>query len=182
MNPKISLIIPYYNAKEYIASTIDCLHAQTFQEFLAIFVDDGSMDGTSEYIEEYLKDVHFPYQIIRCPHRGVSAARNKGLDIVKTDYVMFLDSDDLIEPMMLQDMISEILRSESDIVYCEYSHRRFGRTAWTFRNSFHINHPVQDGLSTLNDIFDYRLHIITQLSHLENQCKTNCGAGLGSAD
>lgn len=97
MNPKHSIIIPAYNTGEAICKCIDSVIAQTYPDWELIVVDDGSMDSTPAIIDEYAqKDERI--HVIHIPNAGVSNARNVGLDNAKGEYVMFVDSDDWIEP------------------------------------------------------------------------------------
>lgn len=101
MNPKHSIIIPAYNTGEAICKCIDSVIAQTYPDWELIVVDDGSMDSTPAIIDEYAQRdsrIH----AIHIPNGGVSNARNVGLDNAQGEYVMFVDSDDWIEPDYLQ--------------------------------------------------------------------------------
>lgn len=107
MNPKHSIIIPAYNTGEAICKCIDSVIAQTYPDWELIVVDDGSMDSTPAIIDEYAqKDERI--HVIHIPNAGVSNARNVGLDNAKGEYVMFVDSDDWIEPDYLQQIDNHI--------------------------------------------------------------------------
>lgn len=95
--PKISVIIPVFNNETYIGSTLDSLLAQSFRDFEAIIVNDGSTDRTADIVRKYLKrDQRLKY--IERDHMGVSAARNAGLGIASGEFCTFLDSDDILPP------------------------------------------------------------------------------------
>lgn len=98
MHPKISVIIPVYNVKEYIHACIDSILAQTFTDFELILVDDCSTDGTAQIIEEYrAKDERI--RIIHLEENsGQGFARNIGIDNAGGEYLSFIDSDDMIAP------------------------------------------------------------------------------------
>jgi glycosyltransferase involved in cell wall biosynthesis len=89
--PIISVIIPTYNRGEYICETIESVFEQTYKDFEIIIVDDGSTDDTRQLIEPYLSRIKYIYQ----ENAGVSAARNTGIIASESEYVAFLDSDDL---------------------------------------------------------------------------------------
>ncbi len=95
-NNPVSIVIPCYNGKDFIAETLQSVLNQTYTNFEIIIVDDGSTDSTKKIISNYLNDnrVNYCYQ----KNQGVSTARNYGLTLAKGKYVCFLDADDLIEP------------------------------------------------------------------------------------
>ena len=90
---EISVVIPVYNLKIYIADMLTSLMSQTFDDFEAVIIDDGSTDGSGELIRELVNgDSRFLY--CRQANSGVSAARNKGMDMASGKYVVFFDGDD----------------------------------------------------------------------------------------
>jgi glycosyltransferase involved in cell wall biosynthesis len=95
--PLISVIIPAYNAMETIALALDSVRAQTYRHYEIIVVDDGSIDGTSKFLDSQ-PDIHCIHQ----ENRGLSAARNRGVAEAKGEYLAFLDSDDLWHPQKLE--------------------------------------------------------------------------------
>lgn len=97
----ISVIIPIYNDEKYIAGCVKSVLKQTYSDFEVILIDDGSEDRSCEICEKVCKkDKRF--RLIVQEHRGVSAARNKGMDESSGKYLFFLDSDDLIHPQLLE--------------------------------------------------------------------------------
>ena len=99
--PKHSIIVPAYNTGEAIRRCIDSIVAQTYDNWELIIVDDGSRDATPAIIDEYAtkdKRIH----TVHISNGGVSNARNVGIEHAKGEYVMFVDSDDWIEPDYLQ--------------------------------------------------------------------------------
>lgn len=99
--PFISVIIPTYNRKDIILDAIQSVLSQTFKDFELIVVDDGSIDGTVEY----LTSLQMPITIISKENGGVSSARNKGIEIARGDYIAFLDSDDVWLPEKLAQQV-----------------------------------------------------------------------------
>ena len=97
---KFSIIIPVYNVEQYLRACLDSVLAQTFSDWEAVCVNDGSTDGSLSVLEEYEKKDH-RLRIISQPNGGLSAARNTGLAAAQGDYVVFVDSDDWVEPSML---------------------------------------------------------------------------------
>ena len=93
MNELISIIIPIFNCEKYIKRCLNSLINQTYKNIEVILIDDGSTDRSSEICKDYSKrDQRIKY--IRQNNQGVSAARNRGLDIAKGKYMGFCDSDD----------------------------------------------------------------------------------------
>ena len=89
--PKVSVIIPTYNRARIVGEAIDSVLSQGYDDFELIVVDDGSTDGTEDLVASYLPRLSYLYQ----GHRGVSAARNRGIASARGEYISFLDSDDL---------------------------------------------------------------------------------------
>ena len=117
MTPKISIIIPVYNVQKYLPCCLDSVQNQTFQEFEAILVDDGSTDESGSICDRYAKmDPHF--SVLHKDNGGQSSARNMGLDHCRGEYVCFLDSDDYLEPDYLEYLYNEINKSNYDFVSC----------------------------------------------------------------
>ena len=99
--PKISIIVPVYKVEQYLCSCLDSIIAQTFTDWECLLIDDGSPDNSGKICDEYArKDKRF--RVIHQKNQGVSAARNKGLDEVRGEYVNFIDSDDWIAPKLLE--------------------------------------------------------------------------------
>ncbi len=96
--PLLSMIIPVYNARRYLAALVGSMCAQTTFDFEAVFVDDGSADGSYEELCRLTQDVPFSVMLHRQENRGVSAARNVGASLAKGDYLSFVDSDDVLHP------------------------------------------------------------------------------------
>lgn len=99
----ISFIIPTYNRVHTISKSIQSIIEQTCSEWELIIVDDGSKDETRKYIEPYLRDIRikYSYQI----NQGVAVARNHGVHLAKGEYLIFLDSDDIVENSLVQTLI-----------------------------------------------------------------------------
>ena len=116
--PNLSVIIPIYNAENYIDESIKSVLEQTYKDFELILVDDGSTDGSSKIIQNYQEENPEQIKIITQANRGVSAARNKGINSSNCPYILFLDADDYIQEDMLELMIKEAEETEADLVLC----------------------------------------------------------------
>lgn len=96
INPKISVIVPVYNAEKYLQRCVDSILAQTFTDFELLLIDDGSKDKSGEICDEYVrKDDRV--KVFHKENGGVSSARNLGLDNAQGIYVTFVDADDWID-------------------------------------------------------------------------------------
>lgn len=101
--PRFSIIIPVYNVESYLRECLDSVLGQTFTDWEAICVNDGSTDGSAAILDDYARrDKRF--LIIAQPNGGLSAARNTGLAAATGEYMLFLDSDDWMEPTMLKQL------------------------------------------------------------------------------
>lgn len=117
---KFSVIIPVYNVESYLQACLDSVLNQTFEDWEAICVNDGSTDNSATLLEEYgHKDGRF--KVVNQPNGGLSAARNTGLKAATGEYVLFLDSDDWLECNALE-RVSESLTDEDMLCF---SGRRF---------------------------------------------------------
>ena len=106
---KLSIIIPAYNAEVYLPQCLDSILAQEHQGCEVIVVDDGSTDGTAALLERY-PDV----KVVHQENRGMSTARNRGLDEARGEYILFVDSDDLLTAGALETLVAEL--SGEDII------------------------------------------------------------------
>jgi len=98
MTPEVSVIIPTYNRRAMLLEAIDSVLAQSLTAFELIVIDDGSTDGTAEYLAQHAKTIRFE----RIDHRGPAAARNCGAALARAPLIAFLDSDDLWAPAKLE--------------------------------------------------------------------------------
>ena len=115
MSFKISVIIPAYNAEDFLGETLDSLVNQTLKDFEVIIIDDGSTDGTPVIIEEYCEK-YSNFKSITQPNSGVSTTRNRGIDEATGEYLAFLDSDDLYTPKALEKMYKVAFENNAELV------------------------------------------------------------------
>lgn len=100
--PKISVIVPVYNAEKYLRRCVDSILAQSFTDFELLLVDDGSKDGSGAICDEYA-DRDNRVRVFHKENGGVSSARNLGLDNARGEWVAFCDADDYIEFQFLDE-------------------------------------------------------------------------------
>ena len=136
MKPKISIIIPMYNVEKYLRRCLDSVKNQTFQDWQAILVDDGSPDKSGQIAEEYAS-LDKRFVVVHKENGGLSDARNAGMPHAKGEYIMYLDSDDFIHPQTMEIAYKLILKHKSDIV--SFSYDRFYRPQLMVRHFLHLD-------------------------------------------
>ena len=125
---KITIIITVYNKEESLYKCLSSLLKQDTDKFEIIVVDDGSSDNSLSICKNVLKNRVYS-KIINQQHGGVSAARNKGLQLAKTDYIMFLDSDDWLEKDTISKLLYTIENQKLDlIVFGFYRELEYGKS------------------------------------------------------
>ena len=119
MKKLITVIIPCYNAQDFIERTINSVLNQTYDKLELIIVDDGSIDNCKNIISKINSDkLTYFYQ----KNAGVSAARNKGLSLAKGDYILFLDADDLIVDNFIENRFSFLTENDRFNACCSIIH------------------------------------------------------------
>ena len=113
-NPKISIIVPVYNTELYLRECLDSLINQTFKDIEIICINDGSTDKSEQIIKEYME---FDNRVILInqENQGLSAVRNKGMEIMRGDYFSFVDSDDWIELNTYEIMYKKMITEDIDV-------------------------------------------------------------------
>ena len=120
---KLSIIVPIYNVEQYLRKCVDSLLAQDISDYEIILVDDGSTDNSGAICDEYTSPSFVNSLtrsvVIKVIHRkngGLSAARNSGIEVAQGKYIMFVDSDDYIEPNVLSGLIAQVERDNLDVL------------------------------------------------------------------
>ncbi len=117
--PSVSIIIPIYKVEKYLRRCLDSVLNQTFQDWNAICVNDGSPDNSDKILAEYAaRDSRFV--IVNKENGGLSDARNAGMPYANGKYILYLDSDDFIHPQTLEIAYNLAMRDNSDIVSFTY--------------------------------------------------------------
>ena len=118
MNNTVSIIVPVYNAEKYLDETVSSIICQTYNNIEIILVDDGSSDSSGERCDAWEK-IDDRITVIHTENKGPSAARNRGISIPKGDYILPVDSDDLIGASYVE-KAAKVLDSDEEIgiVYC----------------------------------------------------------------
>ncbi len=115
--PRVSIVIPAWNAAYFIEKTLSAVAAQTYRDFEVIVVDDGSTDDTKSIVDQFLKDKGLRGLCIRQSNKKIAAARNAGIRAADAGLIAFLDHDDLWFPTKLEKVMAEFdAHPEIDLV------------------------------------------------------------------
>lgn len=118
---KISVIIPCYNASEYIVRCLEALENQSFKDFEVILIDDCSFDNTVKVIEDYISSSSMIIQLLKnAMNCGPAKSRNLGISYSYAEYICFCDSDDWYDKDYLDLIYSQAELNNSDLVFCGY--------------------------------------------------------------
>ncbi len=119
MNPIISIVVPVYNVENYLRPCLDSIMAQTFKDFEAVLVDDGSTDCSGKICDEYAQ-LDNRFVVIHKQNEGVAKARITAFEHSRGDLITFIDSDDFVTPDYLEKLSKPILEENADMVSCDY--------------------------------------------------------------
>lgn len=118
--PIVSIIIPVYNCPGYLPGAVDSVLVQTCTDWELIIVDDGSDDGITPGLCDSMASADSRVRVLHTPNRGVSAARNIGIDHARGEYLAFLDADDLLHPDFLRLTMAAAAVTSADIVFARF--------------------------------------------------------------
>ncbi len=139
-SPKISVIIPVYNAEEYLHQCLESVINQTLTDIEIICVNDGSTDGSRNILEEFMNRDN-RVRVIDCENGGAGTARNIGLAQAKGIYLSFLDADDFFEKEMLKEGFDVLEKEKSDIViFAANLYDERNGTSTFFDKSLHMDY------------------------------------------
>ena len=130
--PLVSIVIPVYNVKPYLAQCLESVIHQSYHNIEIIIIDDGSTDGSGLLCDQYAKGddrIH----VIHTENRGLASARNNGLEKCRGSYLMFADSDDWIEAHTVSTLIEAAKKDHADIVTAEIAHEYVGKAQYPKR-------------------------------------------------
>lgn len=147
--PEISVIVPMYKTpKLRLRKCLDSLIQQTFLDFEVLVIDDGNAPGYEYLMEEY-EAADSRIQFIRQEHSGVSVARNLGLSLAKGKYISFVDSDDYVDPLFLEELHEAM--ADADVAICAISEQYYPvHPGWTDRHVFFSKPSFYNGLQYIN--------------------------------
>lgn len=119
-SPYISIIIPVYNVANYIAKTLDSILQQSFKDYEIILIDDGSKDKSPQICKQYAEE-NSSIVFFSKKNEGVAKTRNRALDIIHGEYVFFIDSDDIIYPNSLEEVVRMLTEKQPDFLRYEFN-------------------------------------------------------------
>ena len=123
--PKASVIVPCWNVEKWVEDAVNSVLRGTFPDCEVIAVDDGSTDGTGAVLDR-LAAADARVRVLHQDNRGVSAARNRGLDAARGEFLFFLDPDDWLAPDYLEVGVTELQRADADYCVFALAERREG--------------------------------------------------------
>lgn len=148
MKPLVSIIIPAYNAGQYIKEAVKSALAQTYKKIEIIVVDDGSTDSTKKVLESYIKTKKIIY--IYQSNKGLSGARNTGMRAAIGNYTAFLDADDIFLPEKIERQADFLEKNpEYDFCYCDIFHFYEDEPEQMFK----LNYRYYSGDAVLKNLF-----------------------------
>ncbi len=148
--PKVSIIIPNHNYGKYITDAIKSVMAQTLSEWECIIIDDASDDNSVKIINKLIKDDNRFLLIKFKEKRGVSSARNAGLDVARGKWIAFLDSDDCYTEFALEMLVdmaeamsAQVAGAQALIVPDDFKYRPSNNNTWTVGRSWIEDNPTR---------------------------------------
>lgn len=134
--PLISVIIPIYNVAPYLRKCLDSLKNQTMKQIEVVCIDDGSTDSSGEIADEYASQEWPIFRIIHTENRGLSAARNRGIDEAKAEWIMFVDSDDWVDRDFCRVPYEAAINMNADLVIFGADHSKNSRKLKSKKSSY----------------------------------------------
>ncbi|MBI3801509.1 MAG: glycosyltransferase family 2 protein [Deltaproteobacteria bacterium] len=132
MTPRVSVVIPAYNAARWLAAAVESCLTQSFQALEIIIVDDGSNDATKSLVAQW----GAPVRVVHMEHRGSSAARNVGTALARGEFIQYLDADDYLLPDKIGRQIGCLECSGAEVAYGDWRYR------FEFPGGWHLWSPI----------------------------------------
>ena len=167
---KLSIIVPIYNVAPYLCKCVDSLLMQDISDYEIILVDDGSPDECPQICDEYAA-THENIIVIHQDNAGLSAARNSGITIARGEYVLFVDSDDYLQPNTLGTLLIQVERDHLDVLRFRYQNvRENGEAFAPYKDMTDYNDysaTPTDGLTFLNERMWVQCYVVQFLVKTE---------------
>ncbi|HJQ32243.1 MAG TPA: glycosyltransferase family A protein [Pyrinomonadaceae bacterium] len=158
-NPLVTVIIPTWNCRRWIGECLDSIKAQTYQHVETLVVDDCSTDGTAEWLRSE-PQYSFAEVRVQPKNAGASKARNAGIRAARGELIVFIDSDDILEPDHVSTAVETFARHDRLGLFCCDSsmigpdgEQLYGGRTWHEMQSEQKQFPVESGLRSLESIF-----------------------------
>lgn len=143
---KVSIIVPIYNTEKYLSRCLQSIDRQTIDSYEVILVNDGSTDASESVCRDFIKN-KYQYRIINKQNGGLTSARYCGWQEARGEFVVFVDSDDYIEPNYCEALYTACVESDCDIAMCGYNLIANGGEpvrSYTFYDNNHVVTNVKD--------------------------------------
>ena len=168
---KLSIIVPIYNVASYLRKCVDSLLVQDITDYEIILVDDGSPDECPQICDEYVEK----YDSIRVVHQenaGLSAARNSGVKVAQGDYILFVDSDDYLQPNTLGTLLEQVQRDNLDVLRFRYQNVKESGEVFVPHEGMKTDYNdysaiPTDGLNFLNERLGIQCYVVQFLIKTE---------------
>ncbi len=121
-NPMVSVVIPSYNHRSYIQKCLDSVLEQSYRNFEIVIVDDGSTDGSAEFLKEFTSNFDVPVHLILQANQGAHAALNLGIEKAKGEYISILNSDDFYQFDRVEKLLRYCQEKDAKIVFSRVNH------------------------------------------------------------
>lgn len=138
----VSVIIPVHNAAQYLEQSVECILYQTYKDIEIIVVDDGSTDDSAEIA------ARFPVKLIQQENKGVSAARNKGMEVASGDYLHFMDADDFIDLGFYEKMVNAIESVNAEIACSEVYQEKYPELSLRIKDKLLLSYAEDKMVAT----------------------------------
>ena len=144
-NPLVSVIIPCFNAQQWLSEAIDSVLTQTYPQIEIIVIDDGSTDGSLEIIKSYGEQIIWETG----SNQGANRARNRGFALAQGEYIQYLDADDYLFPDKIAEQVRFLKASVADIVYADWRHQIHLADGSSYLDDVRVCGPKADFLESL---------------------------------
>ena len=172
---KLSIIVPVYNVAPYLRKCVDSLLAQDITDYEIILVDDGSTDECPQICDHYV-ELYPHIHVIHQKNAGLSAARNSGIATAQGEYILFVDSDDYLQPNTLGILLEQVERDNLDVLRFRYQNvKEDGEAFAPYKDMTNYNDysaVLTDGLTFLNErmstqCYAWQFVVKTEIVHQE---------------
>lgn len=155
MNPKVSVLVPIYNSSKFIEKCALSLFNQTFKDIEFIFINDATPDNSIEILNNTINNYPSLKKNIKIinhsSNKGSAAARNTAIDKSTGEFIVFVDSDDYIEPEMIEVLYNKAIASDADIVVCDYYLEELNKTKL-------VNDYISDSkINILKNVLEHKI-------------------------
>lgn len=183
MEYSVSVIIPVYNVGKFIERCVRSLMEQTMDNVEYIFVDDASPDNSIQILQKVLADYPNRRDNVRilthAENKGLPAARNTGLAVATGEYIFHCDSDDFVEPDMLEQLYGKAIECDADIVWCDW-YLTFEKSERYMKQPAYDT-PLEALKAMLGGAMKYNVwnKLIRRTLYVENSVEFPAGYGMG---